>query len=447
MRHRPPPLHLAGLGFAVVAAAAGPALAEDPAFFFSDLPGVEAAPQLARIEADVFNPLYVAPGDVGTLGPFGGDGAPAVDPLPVETEDLPPLELPPQDAEEPAQTAPDPVEPDTLVPEEAAPEEAVPDEVVPEDAAPEEPLEEPPAAPEPEETAPDAPARDEAPAEAPEPEESAPADAVPVVTPPGLRPPEHAEPEEPAPDPSAPQESLPAETAPPQPPGPAEAAEPAVDPMPVEIDELPPLVLPAPAGPEEPDAAPPEPAAPIGPPAPDTPATIAPLGDWVGAGRHCIAGFAITLPEGVEGLSFALGMEFRTTEGQDLGEFVTGPAEGAPGFDSFIEGMISHEGCHPTSTLTIDGPAVVPNSPFHALRAEVTCRLPDGTFGMDITRFSFNDGGRVALMLLLFGDHGWEISGASIPEDAALGYDAAAPLFDIMVQQMDYCPLEALEEN
>ena len=25
--------------------------------------------------------------------------------------------------------------------------------------------------------------------------------------------------------------------------------------------------------------------------------------------------------------------------------------------------------------------------------------------------------------------------------------DAAAPLFDIMVQQMDYCPLEALEEN
>ncbi|MCB9957342.1 MAG: hypothetical protein H6843_01885 [Rhodospirillaceae bacterium] len=267
-----------------------------------------------------------------------------------------------------------------------------------------------------------------------EPEGVAPADAA-TVEPEDSE--DVAEPDGPADDAVAPDLSEPEE------PPPDEVAPTPPDPELPPQDAAPGIGPPDAPAPAETDSVAP---APVAPPIPEGPATMAPLGEWVGPGRHCVAGFVVTLPQGVEGLSFALGMEFRTTAGQDLGELVTGAADGAPGFDSFIEGIISHEGCLPTSTLTIDGPAAVPNSPFHALRAEVTCSLPDGTFGMDITRFTFNDGERVALLLLLFGSNGWEIANSRIPPEEALAYAAAAPLFDIMVEQMDYCPLDALDE-
>lgn len=392
MRHRLLVLPPTVLAVAMASAAVAPASAEDHASFHPGHHGFPPGRQVARVEADVFDPLYVAPQE---NVPEALDTPPAVDPMPVETEELPPLVIPPQEPEDTAET--DQAEPEGLEPEGAEPGE--PEDVVDVESDPSDP--------------------DEIPSDNIEPASPHP-EAVP---------PEDAEPEPGPPDAAEPDEVLPDAE---------ELAAPAAEDTGAE--EAPPEPH---ETPEADDVAP----ASVSSPIPGGPATIAPLGDWVGPGRHCVAGFVVTLPEGVEGLSFALGMEFRTTEGQDLGELVTGAADGAPGFDSFIEGIISHEGCLPTSTLTIDGPAAVPNSPFHALRAEVTCSLPDGTFGMDITRFTFNDGGRVALLLLLFGSNGWEVAGSRIPPGEVLDYAAAAPLFDILVEQMDYCPLEALDEQ
>ena len=178
---------------------------------------------------------------------------------------------------------------------------------------------------------------------------------------------------------------------------------------------------------------------------PRDPLPEAPWGAWLGPGQHCVTGLAITLPDGVEGSSFGLGMEFRTTDGRDLGELVTGPANGAPGFDGFIEGLVDADGCVPGQTMTIDGPRAVDGPPLLVQRTRVTCEGPDGAFGVDLARFSFNADLRVGFFILLFGDNGWTVGETTLPAERTLPAEEARPLFDALIGTLDFCDPEIPE--
>ena len=162
-------------------------------------------------------------------------------------------------------------------------------------------------------------------------------------------------------------------------------------------------------------------------------------GDWIQPGPTCVAGFTLTLPEGVEGLPFGLGMEFRTTDDRELGEFVTGSMIGAPTIDGFVEGMVGDGGCQPYTALSIEGPQRVEHPTFEVFRTVLTCEVADGQFGLDIARIPFNQGTRVALFLLIFGDVQWQAPGGTLPAARVLPYDQADPLFDAMIASLSYC--------
>ena len=168
-------------------------------------------------------------------------------------------------------------------------------------------------------------------------------------------------------------------------------------------------------------------------------APAAGTGDWIQPGPACVAGFGLTLPEGVEGLPFGLGMEFRTPDGRELGELVTGSMIGAPTVDGFVEGMVGDGGCQSYRALSIEGPLRLEHPDFEMFRTVLTCEVPDGQFGIDITRIPFNQDTRVALFLLIFGDVQWRAPGATLPADQVLPYDQAAPLFDAMIASLGYC--------
>ncbi|MCB9948396.1 MAG: hypothetical protein H6842_11280 [Rhodospirillaceae bacterium] len=168
---------------------------------------------------------------------------------------------------------------------------------------------------------------------------------------------------------------------------------------------------------------------------------VPPLGEWAEAGDWCVGGVAVTVPEGVEAISYGAGVELRTVDGIELGELIGPATNGVPTLEGFADRLSTGLDCGGEDSPQVSGPSPLADAAVVAQAVTIACRGAAGTHGAAIAAAPIPLEGeeKTATLFMPFGDAAFTLGRHSITAGAALSEDRLMPVFTAIAQSLRPC--------